>query len=157
MQMFDDIFRELILCNINHIIDRSEMMNRFQKIVHQNSVSRIKSIRFKDLPCLIFGNTASFNMIRIVCHPDLKLMIETSGQLQFFLFTKYLKDVVIRNLPHNYIRRFADIISNLLYATFGEFFTLGNFCNRSGRKTKLGRQFRLSYPLFFQYFFKTFI
>ena len=68
------LFREL-----DHIVNRPKMMNRFQNIVYRNTLSGINRIRLENQPYLIFGKFAAFDMARMTGHPHLEFVIETSG------------------------------------------------------------------------------
>ena len=64
---------------VNHVIDSAEVVLSFYDVINMNRISfNADSSRFKNHACLIKGEFASLNMIRVVGKLNLELMVNTT-------------------------------------------------------------------------------
>ena len=74
-------------------------MNRLQNVVYGNPVTYINRIGFKNQPCLILRQLASFDVVRVIGHPNLQFMVEAAGYFCFLFIPQNLQDSVVRDFP----------------------------------------------------------
>ena len=64
MQLFDQSFGDGLLGIPDDHINAFEVIGRFDYIVHiDNTVPYANGIGFIDIPCLVMGQTAAFNVV----------------------------------------------------------------------------------------------
>ena len=64
---------------VNHVIDGTKMILSFYNVIDVNRISiNADSRRFKNHTCLIKGEFASLNMIRVVGKLNLELMVNAT-------------------------------------------------------------------------------
>jgi hypothetical protein len=79
MKFFDELLRQSCFCMINNHVNATEMICRFNHIIHiQHFFFYANSIGFKDISGLFVGQAASFHMVRVICQINLCFMINTT-------------------------------------------------------------------------------
>lgn len=64
---------------VNHVIDSAEVILSFYNVINVNRIFfNTDSCRFKNHTCLIKGEFASLNMIRVVGKLNLELMVNAA-------------------------------------------------------------------------------
>ena len=64
---------------VNHVIDSTKVILSLYNVININRISiNADSCRFKNHACLIKGEFASLNMIRVVGKLNLELMVNTT-------------------------------------------------------------------------------
>ena len=64
---------------VNHVIDSAEVVLSFYNVINMNRISfNADSSRFKNHACLIKGELASLNVIRVIGKLYLELMINAT-------------------------------------------------------------------------------
>ena len=64
---------------VNHVIDSAEVVLSFYNVINVNRISfNADSSRFKNHACLIKGELASLNVIRVIGKLNLELMVNAA-------------------------------------------------------------------------------
>ena len=129
VQVLDDFFAEFLFGDINHIVDGSEMMNRFDDVIDRDSIPGINGGRFKNHARLIFRQPAAFDVVGIVCHAHLELMVDSAGNACILFFAQLLKKWIGRNLAEEVIWLALEISSNFLEDAGRKFLSACNLGN----------------------------
>ena len=95
MQFFDDGFGQRFFCVVDHIVNVAEVVDCLDDVINGDSFADIDCVRFKDQSGLIFAELAAFNVVGIVCHADLKLMVQAAGHTDAFFITQHLKQHIV--------------------------------------------------------------
>ena len=95
MQLLDDLFGKGLPGDFQHIVERLEMVDRFNYIVRADGGVPIgqKRVGFIDEARLLVGEPAAFNAIGVVCEQDLCLVIQPSLAVGVFFFQKLCQQV----------------------------------------------------------------
>ena len=89
MQVFDYRLIKPYVNTINNVINTFKMVDSFNYIINRDSIFRYANcICLEDITRLFVSESASFNMIRVICQFDLRLMINAAFNLIFFLKKK---------------------------------------------------------------------
>ena len=93
MQRLNQLFRERLLSFVDNQVYATEMVHRFNDVVHVHRLvgSHSNSIRLEDIACLFVGQTATLDMVRVVGQVYLRFMIDAALHLHRFLLTEYIK------------------------------------------------------------------
>ena len=95
MQLLDDVFGQRLFRVVDHIVNGAEVVDCLDDIVNRNSLADIDCVRFKNQPGLILAELAAFNVVGIVCHADLKRMVQAAGHTDAFFITQHLKQHIV--------------------------------------------------------------
>lgn len=74
---------------VNDIVNASEVVGSLDDIIHVHRfVCDANGVGFKYVSCLLVGELATFNMIRVVCEINLGAVVDTSAEFCFFLLSE---------------------------------------------------------------------
>ena len=95
--MLDYVFAQGLKRLVYYIVDCTEVITRFDNIVDRDSVTAVNGSCFKNQSCLVFRKFGAFDVVGVVCHPDLQFVVKSAGDFCFFFFTQNLQNVVVAN------------------------------------------------------------
>ncbi len=147
MKMLDDVLRQFLLRNVNHIIDCAKMMNRFQNVIDRHTVAYINGVSLENQPRLLLRELATFDVVGVVGHTNLKLMVKPAGYPRVLLVSKDLENRIRRNLSAQAVRIASQIVSNLTKSPCRQLLALGKLGDCPRRYSEFCSQVFLLQPL----------
>ena len=95
MQFLDNGFGQRFFCVVDHIVNVTEVVDCLDDVVNRNSLADIDCVCFKDQSGLILAELAALDVVGIVCHADLKLMVQAAGHTDAFFITQHLQQHIV--------------------------------------------------------------
>lgn len=92
VNLFDEGFGKFLLCPVDDKVDASEVIGGFYDIIHIDALVRdADGVCLEDVPRLLMGKPAAFDVIGVVGKVDLGAVINASAHLALFLLPEPLK------------------------------------------------------------------
>ncbi len=99
MDFFDESLSEFVIRFVDDKIDAAEVICGLHDIIHVDALVRdADGVRFEDVPGLLMGEAASFDMVGIVGKVNLSAMIYSSSDVALFLFPEPLQERILLDL-----------------------------------------------------------
>ena len=113
---------------VDHIVDSTEMIYRFDDVINGDTLTDIYRVRFKNQSRLVLAELASLNVVGVISHAHLQFMVQTSRQADAFFISQHLQQGIICNAPAEIFLIAAQERSNFCEYTVRDFLSTANFC-----------------------------